>query len=76
MDLSRAPNWFVPFVESETTFSHIEPLVAQLDHFCDILTGAARPLVSVADAGASLRVVEAIRRAVALGSTVLVSDVC
>jgi predicted dehydrogenase len=62
-------------IESETELAKTNPLVAQLEHFCDLITGAAKPLVSVADAGESLRVVEAVRRAVAMGATVVVKDV-
>jgi predicted dehydrogenase len=70
-----APSWFNPFEFQATEIVKNDPLVAQLEHYCDAVAGTAKPLVSVADAGESLRLVEAVRRAVALGSTVLVSNV-
>lgn len=70
-----APGWWTPFVEQTLATQTVDPLVAQLEHFCEVIAGAAAPLVSVADALQSLRTVEAVRRSIATGGTVALRDI-
>jgi predicted dehydrogenase len=60
-------SWWLPFDTARIELQPLDPLAAQLDHFCDVIGRRTAPLVTVQDALASLRVVEAIRRAMASG---------
>ena len=66
--------WFTPFAEETLTAPTLDPLVAQLDHFCDLVEGKAEPIISVADALQSLLAVEAVRLSMASGRTVALQD--
>ena len=68
------PGWFTPFVEQTLPLEAIDPLAAQLDHFCDVIGGHAEPLVTALDALQSLRTVEAVRQSIATGQTVALQD--
>ncbi len=70
----REPGWFTPFVEQTLALETIDPLAAQLDHFCDVMAGSAAPIISVADALRSLLAVEAVRQSIATGKTVVLKD--
>jgi predicted dehydrogenase len=51
------------FSKVKLAIEEIDPLVAQLDHFCDVIEGKAEPIVSAADALESLKVVEMVQKA-------------
>ena len=68
------PGWLTPFVEGQLSVNAIDPLAAQLDHFCDVIAGKAQPIVTVADAFQSLLTVEAVRQSIATGKTVFLRD--
>jgi predicted dehydrogenase len=71
------PGWWTPFVEETlalATAEAVDPLAAQLDHFCDLIAGKATPIITVADALQSLLTVEAIRQSIATGQTVTLQD--
>ena len=68
------PGWWTPFVEATLTLDTVDPLAAQLDHFCDLVLGEAQPVITVADALQTLRTVEAVRRSIATGQTITVAD--
>ncbi|MDP2255140.1 MAG: Gfo/Idh/MocA family oxidoreductase [Polaromonas sp.] len=70
----REPGWGTPFVEQTLALAAVDPLAAQLDHFCDVIAGQAAPIITVADALQSLRTVEAVRRSIATGQTVALQD--
>lgn len=69
-----APGWWTPFAINTLAFEAVDPLAAQLDHFCDVLAGQAATIITVADALQSLRTVEAVRRSIATGQTVVVQE--
>lgn len=69
------PGWWTPFVEGQLPVNAIDPLAAQLDHFCDLMAGKAQPIVTVADAMQSLLTVEAVRQSIATGCTVFLRDI-
>lgn len=66
----REPGWATPFAEHTLPVDAVDPLKAQLDHFCDLIEGKAAPIIDVAEALQSLRAVEAVRRSMATGHTV------
>jgi predicted dehydrogenase len=68
----QAPGWWTPFAEKTLAAEAVDPLAAQLDHFCDVIAGRAAPIITVADALQSLRTVEAVRRSIASGQAVAV----
>ena len=47
-----------------------DPLILQLDHFCDLALGLAEPRVSAFDGMQNLRVVDAIERSIATGKLI------
>lgn len=66
----QAPSWFTPLQRSPHPLNDVcaeqalpDPLSAQLLHFCDVVRGRAEPLVSAADALASLRLTLAVHHA-------------
>lgn len=69
------PGWWTPFVEGQLPVNAIDPLAAQLEHFCDVIEGKAQPLVTVADAVQSLLAVEAVRQSIATGHSVSLRDI-
>ena len=68
------PGWMTPFTEHTLALEAVDPLQAQLDHFCDLIDGRAEPIITVADALQSLLAVEAVRRSIATGETVALRD--
>lgn len=70
----REPGWWTPFVEQVLPLEAVDPLAAQLEHFCDLIAGQAAPIISVPDALQSLLTVEAVRQSIATGKTVALQD--
>jgi predicted dehydrogenase len=68
------PGWMTPFIEQTLPVVDIDPLVAQLQHFCDVIEGKARPIITVGDALQSLRAVEAVCRSIDTGSTIALNE--
>ncbi len=68
-------SWYQPFATGQIAAQVADPLAEQLAHFCDVIERRAPPLVSVADALQSLRVVEAIRRSIETGAITPVQDI-
>ncbi|AYQ30220.1 MULTISPECIES: Gfo/Idh/MocA family protein [unclassified Polaromonas] len=68
------PGWNTPFTEQNLTLEAVDPLAAQLDHFCDLIDGKAAPIITVTDALQSLCAVEAVRRSIATGQVVALQD--
>jgi len=66
--------WWTPFVEQTLPLVAVDPLAAQLDHFCDLIQGKATPIITVADALQSLFAVEAVRQSIATGKAMIVGD--
>lgn len=65
-----APNWLERLVKERLPFDAVEPLAAQLNHFCDVICGNANPLVSGREGLETLRVIEAIKASARSGMTV------
>ncbi|AYC32446.1 gfo/Idh/MocA family oxidoreductase [Pseudomonas cavernae] len=59
--------WHQPLLAVDEPFSADEALRLQLQHFVRVARGEAEPLVSVADAGRTLALIEAIRQAAESG---------
>lgn len=73
-DTGKEPGWWTPLTEQTLALDAVDPLAAQLDHFCDLIAGKAEPIITVSDALQSLLTVEAIRRSIATGSAVALQD--
>lgn len=57
--------WMTPLVPQTLTVTDEDPLLRQIHHFAAVIRGDAAPLVTAADAGRSVAVVDAILRAAA-----------
>ncbi|MES2512138.1 MAG: Gfo/Idh/MocA family oxidoreductase [Pseudomonadota bacterium] len=73
-DFGKEPGWWTPFTEQTLALDAVDPLAAQLDHFCDLIAGKAEPIITVSDALQSLMTVEAIRQSIATGKTVMLQE--
>lgn len=73
-DSGAEPGWWTPFTEATLTHEAVDPLAAQLAHFCDVIAGGSAPIITVADALQSLLAVEAVRQSIAGGKAVLLED--
>ncbi len=56
------PSWWNPIGRTRIRCRRRDPMLAQIDHFADVVRGRSAPLVSGWDGLSALRVVEAIRR--------------
>ncbi len=63
-------SWWKPFERSVVPMRREDPLRLQLEHFGAVVRGEARPLVTVRDGLANLRITEAITEAAKSGSMV------
>jgi predicted dehydrogenase len=70
-DLDRS--WWKPMLAEVAAVDRSDPLVGQLRHFCALIRGEARPLVSVRDGLMNLRVTEAIAEAARTGNMVAIA---
>lgn len=61
------PGWHQPLFNGVEAYVGEEALSRQLQHFIDVARGQAQPLVSAADAGRTLALIEAIREAAETG---------
>lgn len=64
------PSWHRPLTTSTVAVEPADPLVRQLDHFCDVIAGESLPLVGGRDAAESLRVTLAVAEAAHTGRAV------
>lgn len=62
-----APSWWEPMTSDTLPVERRDPLQVQLDHFCEVVRGRARPLVSGRDAVETLRVTLAVAEAAETG---------
>jgi predicted dehydrogenase len=63
-------SWWKPFETSVVNVDRADPLERQLEHFCDVIRGTAKPLVSVRDGLQNLKITEAIAEAAVTGQIV------
>ena len=63
-------SWWNPISQQEYDVNALDPLDRQLEHFCDVISGKADPLVSAREGLKSLRVIEAIGVASESGTAV------
>jgi predicted dehydrogenase len=75
MRLQRYPtdadrSWHKPLEQTTIALEDVDPLAAQIAHFCEVIRGTAKPRVSVRDGLQNLRVVDAIREAARTGQIV------
>ena len=67
---SGEPDWWSPIEASSGTFATSDPLVAQIEHFVEVIQGRAVPLVSGLEGLRSLKVIDAIQRSAEQGGAV------
>jgi predicted dehydrogenase len=67
-------SWHKALDKTTVPLEVIDPLAAQIAHFCDLIRGKAEPWVSVHDGLQNLRVVEAIHEAARTGQIVRIQQ--
>lgn len=68
----EVPNWWTPIAATSLPRETSNPLSNQIAHFCDVIAGRARPLVSGAEGFKTLQVVEAIQGSATSGDVVCI----
>jgi predicted dehydrogenase len=63
-------SWHKPFHNETIKFERTDPLQRQLQNFCAVIRGEAKPVVTARDGLQNLRVIEAIKQAVRNEATV------
>lgn len=63
-------SWHKALEKTTVPLEVLDPLAAQIEHFCDVIQGRAEPWVSVHDGLQNLRVIEAIHEAARTGQVV------
>jgi predicted dehydrogenase len=63
-------SWHKALERTKIELDVVDPLAAQIAHFCDVIRGKEKPWVSVRDGLQNLRVVEAIHESARTGRTV------
>jgi predicted dehydrogenase len=66
------PSWLEPIEAERLPVALADPLALQVRNLCDVVRGAAQPLVSGREGLATLRVITAVRQATATGQAVTV----
>ena len=56
------PHWFNPITEKKYSYKMADPLVNQINHFCDIINKTAKPIIGPDFALKTIRVIEAIKK--------------
>ena len=63
-------SWWEPIEASDIPYENGDPLALQIEHFLDVISGKADPLVSAEEGLKTLRVTEAIKEAASSGKLV------
>ena len=63
-------SWWTPFVNETVTVTRADPWDRQLENFCAVIRGEAKPVVSARDGLQNVRVIAAIQRAAATGGRI------
>ncbi len=66
-------SWFEPFVAERSYAADADPLRLQIEHFCQVIRGTEKPLVSGREGLNTLKVVEAAKTSAQTGRQVLVA---
>ncbi|MEO1105088.1 MAG: Gfo/Idh/MocA family oxidoreductase, partial [Pseudomonadota bacterium] len=67
----RERSWWAPMSRTQRPREREDPLVAQIEHFVDVIRGEAEPLVSGLDGLKAVAIVEAIQASAASGRAVV-----
>ncbi|TQF43958.1 oxidoreductase [Bradyrhizobium sp. UNPF46] len=67
---TQQPGWYAPLSRGTIAPLALDPLVEQLRHFCAVVRGQERPLITAEDAMGTLAVVEAVSEAARTGQTI------
>ena len=62
--------WWQPIQQASYDVVRRDPLVKQIDHFCKVISGAEKPVVSGREGLTSLKVIEAIKASARDGSRI------
>jgi len=65
------PSWQTPLQTRRVSVAPTDPLVRQLDHFCEVIRGTAAPRVSAEDAARTLRTTLAVAESARQGGAAI-----
>ena len=68
----KLSGWQYPMEKSEISADRTDPLINQLNHFCDVIVGRTDPAVTSSDATKSLSVVLSVLKSIETNSPVIV----
>lgn len=63
-------SWWQPILQTTYEVEPVDPLMAQIEHFCDVIAGTSEPVVPGKEGLKSLTVIEAIKHAARTGERV------
>jgi len=69
---SAKQSWLEPLVRERVPFTAEDPLKVQMRHFCDVIRGHAKPIVSGREGLQTLKVIEAVKQAAGSGLPVAI----
>ena len=70
----EAADWFTPLAQARLHVAPADPLMRQIDNFCDVIRGTAAPVVSGREGLRTLEVIVAIHAAASTGTIVSASS--
>ncbi len=69
----KEPNWLKPIIEKKYSCKMSDPLVNQINHFCDVINRVSKPIVDPEIAIKTVKVIEAIKKSAKLKRLVSVN---
>ena len=69
------PDWWTPINRNSLSHDYIDPLVAQLQNFKDVITNNSEPLVTASEGAKSLKVIEAIHESISKNLMISIQNI-
>ena len=69
------PDWWTPINRNSLSHDYIDPLIAQLQNFKDVITNNSEPLVTASEGAKSLKVIEAIHESISKNLMILIQNI-
>lgn len=69
------PDWWTEFQKQHLASETSDPLVVQIEHFADVITGKNEPLTSLVDSIRTTQIIEAIKRSCDTGTTINITQI-
>ena len=69
------PDWWTPINRNSLSHDYIDPLVAQLQNFKDVIINNSEPLVTASEGAKSLKVIEAIHESISKNLMISIQNI-